>query len=293
VAGGGRRGGTAILVVLALFAIGGLAAYLASRKGAELPFPLPKRAGCVINAETDTGRDSWGMDLTQASNAATITAVGIKKKVPKRGIVVALATAMQESKLENLNGGDRDSVGLFQQRPSQGWGTTEQISDPRYAATKFFNALLKIKGWEKMRITEAAQKVQRSAYPEAYAKWEDEATVVATALTGDVQAAVNCTMPDGEPPARGAEALDGLITALLADWGNANVTTIGVPGGEGVRLAAPTKGRGWQLAHWIVAQAAGHGVSRVAFDGREWRAESGEWRETTAESSTVLVEALA
>src|SRR6188768_4086943 len=112
------------------------------------------------------------------ANAATIAAVGLTKKVPDRAIVVALATSLQESKLENLSGGDRDSIGLFQQRPSQGWGKPEQISDPRYAATKFYNALLKVKNWQGMRVTEAAQRVQRSAFPEAYEKWADDAQVL-------------------------------------------------------------------------------------------------------------------
>ena len=108
------------------------------------------------------------------ANAATIAAVGIRRQLPDRAIVVALATALQESKLENLAGGDRDSVGLFQQRPSQGWGTPEQIRDPRYAAEPVLHRAAEGQGWEEMRVTEAAQRVQRSAFPEAYEKWADE-----------------------------------------------------------------------------------------------------------------------
>ena len=139
------------------------------------------------------------------ANAATITAVGMRRKMPERAIVVALATALQESKLENLDDGDRDSVGLFQQRPSQGWGTPEKIQDPRYAADKFYTALKKVKGWKKMRVTDAAQKVQRSAYPNAYEKWADESAVLARALTGRATGAVECTV-SGEPALRGAAA---------------------------------------------------------------------------------------
>jgi hypothetical protein len=279
-------------VVIALLVVGGFAAYLAGGRGAKLPFPLPKLAGCVVTAANDTGRESWAPDLTQMANAATITAVGIRKKVPEKGIIVALATALQESKLENLGGGDRDSVGLFQQRPSQGWGTAQQISDPRYAATKFYNALVKVKGWEKLRVTEAAQKVQRSAFPEAYQKWEDEATVLAMALLGGAKGAVSCTVPDDDPVVKGSAAVDHVITALAADWAGA-ATTSAEPGLQGVRIAAADNKRGWQLAHWTVAQAAENGVTRVAFDGREWSTESGEWRESQAVASHVLVEVFA
>ncbi len=95
--------------------------------------------------------------------------------VPARGWTVALATALQESTLRNLNHGDRDSLGLFQQRPSMGWGTPAQVRDPAYAARKFFEGLLAVEGWAGLPVTVAAQRVQRSAFPAAYAKWEGRA----------------------------------------------------------------------------------------------------------------------
>jgi hypothetical protein len=97
--------------------------------------------------------------------------------------VIAVATAMQESGLRNLRGGDRDSIGLFQQRPSQGWGTRKQLADPAYQTRKFYDKLVKIDGWQKMRLTEAAQAVQISAFPEAYAKH----TVAATGLVDSLR----------------------------------------------------------------------------------------------------------
>jgi len=119
-------------------------------------------------------------------NARIIVSVGRELGVPDYGIVIALATAMQESSLRNISWGDRDSVGLFQQRPSSGWGTSEQILDPAYSARLFFGGpanpnkgrtrgLLDIAGWQKMTLTEAAQRVQISAFPGAYAKWEPSA----------------------------------------------------------------------------------------------------------------------
>ena len=99
---------------------------------------------------------------------------------------------MQESKLRNISHGDRDSVGLFQQRPSQGWGTAEQLTTPRFAAAAFYRALGQVEGWETMSVTDAAQKVQVSAAPAAYAKWEAEARVLARILTGEVSNQIEC-----------------------------------------------------------------------------------------------------
>ena len=118
----------------------------------------------------------------QLPNARVIVATGIGMHVPARGQVIALATALQESGLRNLPGGDRDSIGLFQQRPSQGWGTPAQLRDPLYAATRFYQALLSVPRWQQLPVTVAAQKVQKSAYPNAYARHEQLATALQRAL---------------------------------------------------------------------------------------------------------------
>lgn len=133
-----------------------------------------------------------GLDLPreQIPHAQTIVATGRTLQVPRRGQIIALATAMQESRLRNLSSGDRDSLGLFQQRPSQGWGTAEQIRDPVYASEQFYNALLKVKGWQQMTVTQAAQAVQKSGFPDAYAQWEP----LSTAL----QKAIAATFPGGD-----------------------------------------------------------------------------------------------
>lgn len=130
--------------------------------------------------------DRWNKE--QVANARLIVEIGTKRKIPVQGQVVAVATALQESTLRNLRGGDRDSIGLFQQRPSQGWGTPRQLSDPAYQTGKFYDKLLKIKNWEKMRLTEAAQAVQISAFPEAYAKH----TKTATRLVAELGPAASC-----------------------------------------------------------------------------------------------------
>jgi hypothetical protein len=119
-----------------------------------------------------------GFDAEQVGNVATVVSVGARLGVPVRGWVIAVATAIQESNLRNLPGGDRDSIGLFQQRPSEGWGTPEQLHDPVYAATKFYQKLLSVPGWQTMPLAQAAQAVQRSATPDAYASHEQAATAL-------------------------------------------------------------------------------------------------------------------
>jgi cell wall-associated NlpC family hydrolase len=116
------------------------------------------------------------LDAAQRQNAATIIGVARGMGAPPRAWLIALATAMQESTLNNINYGDRDSLGLFQQRPSQGWGTPAQVTDPVYATTIFIERLLEVPGWDSLPVTVAAQTVQRSAFPDAYAKWEGLAT---------------------------------------------------------------------------------------------------------------------
>ncbi|GIH16352.1 hypothetical protein Raf01_45240 [Rugosimonospora africana] len=118
----------------------------------------------------------------QVALAAVIVSVGEQMGIPVRGPVIAVATAIQESDLTNPAGGDRDSVGLFQQRPSQGWGTPDQLHDPVYASRMFYARLQAIPGWQDMSLTGAAQAVQRSAYPDAYARWEPDATMLVDAV---------------------------------------------------------------------------------------------------------------
>lgn len=138
-------------------------------------------------AASTTAQADWTGE--QLANARLIVAIGSRRGVPSEGQVIAVAAALQESRLRNLRGGDRDSIGLFQQRPSQGWGTPRQLSDPAYQTQKFYDKLLTIEGWREMRITEAAQAVQVSAYPEAYAKHGP----AATRLVGMLSTPAPCT----------------------------------------------------------------------------------------------------
>ncbi|MCZ9354069.1 C40 family peptidase [Streptomyces sp. NPDC058848] len=156
-------------------------------------------SGCLTGIDSDkvaeqvtkildgaSGKDVHVEDLDlpaeQVPNAATIVATGLSLDVPKKGQIIALATAMQESRLRNLGYGDRDSLGLFQQRPSQGWGSAQQIRDPVYASEQFYKHLLKVDGWQQMTVTQAAQAVQKSGLPDAYAQWESLATALQSAI---------------------------------------------------------------------------------------------------------------
>ncbi|MBB5157425.1 C40 family peptidase [Saccharopolyspora phatthalungensis] len=146
-------------------------------------------AACIPTGATSEGVAGYGPE--QMANAATIVAVGKKMNVPEEGWVIAIATALQESGLRNLDHGDRDSLGLFQQRPSQGWGTPTQITDPTYAATQFYRHLLALPGWQDMSVNDAAQAVQQSGLPYAYAQHEPAARTVVAAVSG-----ATCTTPE-------------------------------------------------------------------------------------------------
>lgn len=189
-------------LVLALVALVGLGAWF----GGKSLFQNVLGTRCQATA----AGNSVDFDPEQMSNAATITAIALRRGLPARAATIALATAIQESKARNIRYGDRDSVGLFQQRPSQGWGTVEQILDPEYTTNKFYDALVKVKGWETGTITVVAQKVQRSAYPEAYADHEQEGRILASSLAGHSPRGVGCRLDDPE-----GEADVALIGRLL------------------------------------------------------------------------------
>ncbi|MFD7013935.1 C40 family peptidase [Streptomyces sp. NPDC059928] len=176
---------------------------------------VAKQVTAILNGADGKNVHVEGLDLPaeQVPNARTIVATGISLGIPARGQIVALATAMQESRLRNLNYGDRDSLGLFQQRPSQGWGTAEQIRDPVYASEKFYKALLQVSGWQQLTVTQAAQKVQRSGYPDAYAQWEP--------LASALQKAIAATFPNsGKDPSTDKAPAAGTSTCTASKDGS-------------------------------------------------------------------------
>lgn len=247
----------------------------------------------------------------QAENAALIAAIATRRGLPARATSIALATAYQESKLRNIDYGDRDSLGLFQQRPSQGWGTPEEILDPVYSTNRFYDALVKVDGYEAMEITVAAQEVQRSAYPSAYADHEEDGRALASALSGHSPATFSCDLDGGAPSADAAltglgltPRADTLRKELLTRFGRLSLGGY-APGGvstghmdgsahyEGRAIDVFTrpinkanKTRGWAIAHWAVANAARLHIRTVIFDDRIWTAGREGWRDYDPPSSS-------
>ncbi|MFE4205403.1 C40 family peptidase [Streptomyces goshikiensis] len=183
----------------------------------------------------------------QIRNAKIIVATGIQMGIPARGQTIALATALQESDLRNLDHGDRDSLGLFQQRPSQGWGSREQILDPVYASTKFYNGLTALHDWEHMPLTVAAQKVQASGYPNAYAKHEP----LATALQAGIAPTLGASgAPALQPSVLGLSACTTTGAPATKDWGTIPPGTL--PAGYQIPATAPLPVQ--QAIRWALGQ---------------------------------------
>ncbi|MEU3857738.1 heavy metal transporter [Streptomyces sp. NPDC028722] len=292
-----QRRGRLLRFAAALLVLCGVAAYLVVQYvtggGAR---------GCEVVPAAGDGA-SYEFTPEQAVNAATIAAVGTGRGMPERAVTIALATALQESGLRNIGHGDRDSLGLFQQRPSQGWGTERQIMDPAYAAGIFYAHLAKVPDYTGLPLTVAAQRVQRSGYPEAYAKHEPDAALLAAALTGRAAATLTCDgSPERTAPATGPDAVRA---ALVRDFGrdalqetgaevggtpvpspspspsvtaSAHGRTVTVPVPRGAKRDANGRGelaRGWQLAQWAVANSSALHIRRVSYAGRVWTAGSG------------------
>ncbi|MEU6717756.1 hypothetical protein ABZ897_40355 [Nonomuraea sp. NPDC046802] len=242
------RGVITIAIIVVVLAVG-VSVLLVNLLKRAKPLAVPE-AHCTVR----TPEGTRGLDPEQAQVSATIAAVAARRKLPERAVVIAYATGIQESKLYNLPGGDRDSLGVFQQRPSQGWGTKKQIMDPVYATNKFFAALVKVKDYQKIPLAEAAQAVQRSAGGYAYAPHEEEAKILAAAFTGRVPQAVHCWYPPGATPApqpKASEARKQLARAL----GSTAITT---------------KKRGWLVAAWSVAYAQKYSLRQVGYAGATW-----------------------
>ncbi len=259
---GGPAGARRVLVLLAVIVAGAVAGGVALIQAAWHTPTTP--AGCRVPALSGSG--TFKLSTDQAQNATIIAAVAFKLGLPDHAVTVGLATALRESRLENLTYGDLDSLGLFQQRPSQGWGTPAQILDPVYAATAFYQHLERVPGWETMAVTDAAQSVQHSATPLAYAPYETEARAVAAALTGETPAAFDCRL-DGFSGA--APAVSALPAAAVRERGS---TLLGAP--------VSSQKVGWALASWAVGHAWRYHVQAVTFGNWRWTATSGRWVNT-------------
>jgi hypothetical protein len=251
--------------------------------------PYISGPGC----QAGSGTSAVPLDTQQAGIAATIAGVAAHERLPGRALTIAYATAIQESHMQNLDYGDRDSVGVFQQRPSEGWGTTSELEDPIYATSKFFAALTRVPGYLQMPIDEAAQAVQRSADGSAYSQYDLTASALTKAFTGQWPRAVWCWYPPG--PAK---------TDLPAA-GKALAATFGAPGKDSAVIRFTTsrsatspaaalrvrQGAAWTIASWLVTHAQAYGISDVRCDGYEWGMADGNqgWRPDAGSGSGSIL----
>lgn len=223
---------------------------------------------------------SWHLAPDQAETAALLVGTSVRRGMPARAATIAIATGLQESKLRNIDYGDRDSVGIFQQRPSQGWGSVEEILDPVYATNAFYDALEQVDGYVDLEITVAAQAVQRSAFPDAYAQHEHRARAWASALTGHSPASVTCDLPR----ARASDA-SGLLERLERDLGVSGSYAEGTVTVDASAVAGPADAvtrKAWVVGHWAVAVAEPFGVERVQVGAAVWERGGEGWAEATA-----------
>jgi hypothetical protein len=262
----------AVLVVLAVV---GTAGWF----GARFLIQSVVNPQCTIKAAGITET----FDPDQTANAALISALSIKRGMPPRAATIALTTAFQESKIRNLRYGDRDSLGLFQQRPSQGWGTKEQILQPVHATTAFYDALEKYQGYETADITKIAQRVQKSGFPEAYRDHEGQGRVLASTLTGHSPAGLTCRLDAVKTSLTPERVADDLAEQM-------GVTSVR-SGEDGLTVTARDRTAAWAVAQWAVARAEIYGASRVSVGDRAWdRSAGGESWSSGADGTTVRID---
>ena len=256
------------MVVAICLVIGLLAVKLAGKQ------PSPRPTECLAGP----GNQAVQLSVSQAGIAATIAGVANHRGMPVRAVAIAYATALQESKLANLRYGTMDSVGVFQQRPSQGWGTAQQIENPVYATDRFFAALAQVPRYRRLPIYQAAQDVQRSADGSAYAQYSEVGTEMARAFTGTQPREVWCSY--GSPV--GKARLTAARSALDGAFGGQGSAQQGDPAGR-VSVSVNSAREGWAVAAWLVSHAARYGISDVRYAGFQWLASSsGRWKPVTA-----------
>ncbi|WP_216609913.1 hypothetical protein [Cellulosimicrobium protaetiae] len=269
------------LLTVAAVGVGGVVVAL-NRLDADTP--VAERCAATADGRT------WYLSVTQADNAALIAVAAERRGLPARAATIGLATALQESRLVNIDYGDRDSVGLFQQRPSQGWGSVEQIMDPVYSTGAFYDVLETVEGFEAMEVTVAAQTVQRSAFPDAYAQHEPRSRAWASALTGWSPASLTCDLAPvaaTEVPAEG-DPTQTFQDRLVRDLGD-GARAVPFDGGDGSTVQVDASGlptaaqdggldrAAWAVAQWAVATADATDVVAVEVGDRRWSRDDSTW----------------
>lgn len=265
---------------LVLILTGAIVAIAWLREQGQIP-PLPFEQRCV--ATTPDG--SVVLTVDQAHWTAIVSGVGVRHGVGVHGVTIAMATVYQETGIRNLDHGDRDSLGLFQQRPSQDWGTPAEIMDPWYSSDQFYAALVKVPGWSTGDVNDTAQAVQRSGHPEAYRKHEDNSRALAEVFTGAVPAGLTCFYERSEPGDR-----TGFERDVQRTFGTVDIHTDTATG----RLAIPGSdpSRSWAIAAYAVANAGRLGITEVEYAGQSWTANQRAlptWHASGATNDAVLI----
>jgi len=247
------------------------------------------RGVCTATVDGSTAH----LSIAQARYASIIVAGSVRHGMPPRAASIALATAFQESGIRNLDYGHADSVGLFQQRPSQGWGTVAQIMNPYYATDRFYQALAQVPDYTGLDIADAAQRVQRSADGSLYGKHEQRARTLASAMTGQTPAAWTCE--PGDRPDR-PWSLRQLESNLTAAFGagvpvsrRADTLVVRLP--RSTSPASTASSERWAIANWAVANLAVADVQTVQVNGQRWRrghARDG-WTRAQAKTGDLVV----
>ncbi|MDR0488171.1 MAG: hypothetical protein LBG99_01995 [Propionibacteriaceae bacterium] len=275
------------LVVLALIA-GFWGAYRwASSLWVEDPPPPP---ATLCRAQLDSGSASITID--QSRYASLMAGIAAQRGLVPRAVSIAITTAFQESDIRNLDYGDRDSLGIFQQRPSQGWGTEEQIMDPYYSTGKFFDEMVKVSDWQNSDIGDVAQAVQRSGFPDAYDKHVDRARLLASSLSGQTPASWSCIVYNPAP------ANPELLVSSMTRAYGATVHAVVTPGTSSedpyVTLTASNEEIAWSVAAFAQSWATETGVKEVTIGSYEWKASDKTltgWvgRTDSSQSSTTVI----
>jgi hypothetical protein len=261
--------GTVLVVVLGVAAYG---VYTNVRHGTQSAPPPGCQAG--------TGTQAISLDTDQAVIAATIAGVAARHRLPSQAVTVAYAAALQESQLQNLTYGDRDSVGVFQQRPSEGWGTAAELEDPVYATTRFFQALVHVPGYTTMPVYQAAQDVQHSADGSAYAQWAQMASQLAGYFTGQDPHGVSCWYVPAAQPDTDLAAVASSLTSTFGPRGREAVVVSFKTDRSGQKKGSVAdvqvkQSSAWTVAGWLVAHAQTYGLTEVRYAGYEWQAADG------------------
>ncbi len=261
-----------IVVVLALV-VGGVVLWSTYNK---VPLPIEDRCTATAGGHVTT------LTPEQARNAAIIAGVSIRRGLAPRAASIALATAYQESGIRNLDYGHSDSLGLFQQRPSKGWGTVDQIMDPWYSSTSFYKAMERVKNWRTRDINDVAQAVQRSAYPDAYRKHVANARTLASSLTGETPASFTCVV--GSPGAADPSGTAGFLKKTLGP-GAVEVRR----SGSTLTVTADSPAQAWAVAHLAIANTASYGLASVTVGPYSWTHSTtglAEWQGTGPSTAT-------